>query len=62
MQVALPSFTVFNAMVSYRLRFGDRDYRAQFNVKNLFDKRYREGADGYFAPSRAIYLSLATKL
>lgn len=61
-QVTLPGFTVFNAMVSYRLKLGERDYRVQLNVKNLADKRYREGADGYFAPARTFYLSLGTRL
>jgi outer membrane receptor protein involved in Fe transport len=61
-QVTLPSFTAFNAMASYRFRVGDRDLKAQFNIKNLADRRYREGADGYFAPARTFYLSLATRL
>jgi iron complex outermembrane receptor protein len=60
-QVKLPSFTVFNAMVSYKLKFVGRDAKLQLNVKNIADKRYREGADGYFAPSRTIYLSLGTR-
>ncbi|MBL9201697.1 MAG: TonB-dependent receptor [Opitutaceae bacterium] len=61
-QVTLPSFTVFNLMLSYRFKVGERDYRAQLNVKNLFDKRYREGADGYFAPARTFYLGISTRL
>lgn len=59
--VWIPAFTSYNAMASYKFKFGHRDIRAQLNVKNLTDKRYREGADGYFAPSRSIYLSLATR-
>jgi iron complex outermembrane recepter protein len=61
-QVTLPSFTVYNVMASYKFAVGGRDYRAQLNVKNLFDKRYREGADGYFAPARTFYLSLSTRI
>jgi outer membrane receptor protein involved in Fe transport len=57
-----PSFTVFDAMVAYRLRVQNRDFRAQLNVKNLTDKRYREGADGFFGEARNIYLSLSTRL
>ena len=34
---------------------------AKLNIKNLADKRYREGSEGYFAPARTIYLSVATK-
>ena len=60
-QVTLPAFTVFNAMASYSFKVGSHDVKAQFNVKNVADKRYREGADGYFAPARSMYLSLATK-
>lgn len=60
-QVTLPAFTVYNAMLSYKFKAGGRDYRTQLNVKNVFDKRYREGADGYFAPARTIYLSLGTR-
>lgn len=61
-QVTLPSFTVYNLMLSYRFKAAARDYRAQLNVKNLFDKRYREGADGYFAPARTFYLGISTRL
>jgi iron complex outermembrane recepter protein len=59
--VVLPSFTVFDAMVAYKLPFKGRDLKAQLNVKNLTDKLYREGADGYFGQTRTIYLSLATR-
>ncbi len=61
-QVTLPSFTVYNVMLSYRFKVGDRDYRTQLNVKNLFDKRYREGSDGYFGPARTFHLSVSTRL
>ncbi len=60
-QVWLPAFTSYNAMASYNLKLGGRDIKAQLNIKNLTDERYREGAEGYFAPSRSIYLSLATR-
>lgn len=60
-RVWLPSFTTYNAMASYNLRLGDRNVKAQLNVKNLTDERYREGADGYFAPARTIYFSLSTR-
>jgi iron complex outermembrane receptor protein len=61
MQVWLPAFTSYNAMVSYNLKLGGRDVKAQLNVKNLTDERYREGSEGYFAPARSIYLSLSTR-
>lgn len=60
-QVWLPAFTTYNAMASYKLRMAGRDIRAQLNVKNLTDKRYREGSEGFFAPARAIYLSLSNR-
>ena len=60
-QVTLPSFTVFNAMVSYKFKLAGRDLKTQLNVKNVADKRYREGSDGYFAPSRLVNLSISTK-
>lgn len=61
MQVWLPAFTTYNAMASYNLKLGGRDVKAQLNVKNLTDERYREGSEGYFAPARSIYLSLSTR-
>ncbi len=60
-QVWIPAFTVYNAMASYKLKLAGRDVKAQLNIKNLTDRRYREGSEGYFAPSRAIYLSLSTR-
>lgn len=61
-QVTLPGFTVYNAMLSYRFKVAEREYRTQLNVKNVFDKRYREGADGFMAPARNFYLSFSTRL
>jgi len=60
-QVKLPSFTVYNGMISYKIKLGQSDAKLQLNVKNITDKRYREGADGYFAPARTIYLSLSSR-
>jgi iron complex outermembrane receptor protein len=59
--VWLPSFTVYDAMASYSFRAVGRDFRAQFNVKNLTNERYREGSDGYFGQARTYYLSVATR-
>ncbi|HEY8996075.1 MAG TPA: TonB-dependent receptor [Lacunisphaera sp.] len=61
MQVWLPAFTTYNAMVSYNLKLSGREVKAQLNIKNLTDERYREGSEGYFAPARAIYLSFSTR-
>ena len=59
--VMIPAFTVYDAMVSYKFKAFDRDLKAQLNVKNLTDKLYREGSDGYFGQARTFYLSLATR-
>ncbi|RXK53782.1 TonB-dependent receptor [Oleiharenicola lentus] len=59
--VQIPAFTVFDVMASYKFKAGDRTYKAQLNVKNLTDKLYREGSDGYFGQKRTIYLSLSTR-
>ena len=60
-QAIVPSFTTYDAMVGYNFRLAKRTIRAQFNVKNLSNLKYREGADGYFAPARTYYLSLSTR-
>jgi iron complex outermembrane recepter protein len=59
--VVAPAFTVFDAMAAYTFRIANRDVRAQLNVKNLTDKTYREGADGYFGEARRVYLSFSTR-
>ncbi|HYP17782.1 MAG TPA: TonB-dependent receptor [Opitutus sp.] len=59
--VWLPSFTVYDAMLSYKFKVGNRDLRAQLNVKNLTNEKYREGGDGFFGQARTWTLSLATR-
>lgn len=59
--VRVPSFTVYDAMLAYKFKAAGRDLKAQFNVKNLTDKLYREGVDGYFGQKRTLYLSLSTR-
>lgn len=59
--VVIPAFTVVDAMLAYNFKVGGRDVKAQFNVKNLADKLYREGSDGYFGQSRTMYLSFSTR-
>lgn len=60
--VQIPSFTVYDAMISYKFKAFNREVKSQFNVKNLTDELYREGADGYFGQARTFYLSLSTRL
>ncbi|MDP3070410.1 MAG: TonB-dependent receptor [Opitutaceae bacterium] len=60
-RVMMPAFTVYDAMASYAFTVGGRRITAQLNVKNVADKLYRDGTDGYFANLRNITLSLRTK-
>lgn len=59
--VTVPSFTVYDAMVGYSLKLLGRDTNFQINVKNLTDKLYREGGDGFFGRKRDIIFSLQTR-
>ncbi len=60
-QVIMPEFTTFDVMASYRFKAFNRNFRAQVNVKNVGDKLYRDGNDGYFADRRNISLTLSTR-
>lgn len=59
--ISIPSFTVYDAMASYRFKAAERDYTAQLNVKNLSNAFYRDNADGFIGERRRIFLSVATK-
>ncbi|MFO1447974.1 MAG: TonB-dependent receptor [Opitutaceae bacterium] len=59
--IMMPSFTTVDFMLSHRFTLANRTYRAQLNVKNLTDKLYRDGTDGYFADLRRISLSIGTR-
>jgi outer membrane receptor protein involved in Fe transport len=60
-QARVPAFTVYDAMVGYNFKFAKRTIRAQFNVKNLTNLKYREGDEGFFAPLRTYYFSVSTR-
>ena len=60
-RVMMPAFTTFDAMASYAFTVGGRRVSAQLNVKNLTDKLYRDGTDGYFANRREWVLSLRSR-
>lgn len=60
--MVIPAFAVVDAMAAYNFKVGERTVRAQFNVKNLTDKVYREGNLGMFAPPRSFMLSFSTRL
>ncbi|WP_414662569.1 TonB-dependent siderophore receptor [Horticoccus sp. 23ND18S-11] len=57
----MPAYTTVDAMVQYRFKFSGRDVQAQVNVKNIFDKEYREGSFGAFGDPRSFLVSLSTK-
>lgn len=59
--IMMPSFTTLDLMLSRKFKVGARDLRVQLNVKNLTDKLYRDGTDGYFADKRRIFLSVKTR-
>ncbi len=59
--IMMPSFTTVDLMLSQKFKVGARDLRVQLNVKNLTDKLYRDGTDGYFADKRRIFLSVKTR-
>jgi iron complex outermembrane receptor protein len=59
--IMMPSFTTADLMLSQKFKVGGRDLRVQLNVKNLTDKLYRDGTDGYFADKRRIFLSVKTR-
>ena len=59
--IIMPSFTTVDFMISHRFTVAKRVYRAQLNIKNLTDKLYRDGTDGYFADLRRISLSVGTR-
>jgi outer membrane receptor protein involved in Fe transport len=48
-------------MASYRVKTFERNFRAQVNVKNVGDKLYRDGTDGYFADRRNLQFTLSTR-
>jgi iron complex outermembrane recepter protein len=58
--VTLPSFTVLDLVAGYSTRLFERSVDFRLNVKNVFDKEYREGG-GAFGADRSIYLSVHTR-
>jgi iron complex outermembrane recepter protein len=58
--VPIPSFIVADLLLGYQARLFDRKVDFRLNVKNLFDKTYREGG-GAFGSDRRIMLSASTR-
>ena len=54
-----PAFTVWDGLVGYNAKIGHRDVQFRLNVKNVFDKIYRDS--GAFGQSRTFILSASTR-
>jgi iron complex outermembrane receptor protein len=50
----LPSSTVADAFVSYKMKIEDRDLTLQLNLKNVFDERYYVSSSGLGSPAIVI--------
>lgn len=50
----LPSSTVADAFVSYRMKLDQRDLTLQLNLKNMFDERYYTSSSGLGSPAIVI--------
>ncbi len=50
----LPSSTVADAFVSYKMKIKDRDLTLQLNLKNVFDERYYVSSSGLGSPAIVI--------
>ncbi len=55
------AYTTADLLVQYRFKLTGRDVGAQLNVKNVFDKEYREGNMGAWGDPRNFLVSLSTK-
>lgn len=59
--VKADAFTIYDLMAGYKFTVFTRPVTAQANVKNVADKRYREGSDGFFGAARTYTLSFQTR-
>lgn len=60
-RLLIPSFTVVDALIGYDAKFFEHRLQFRINVKNVFDKIYREGAGGSFASGRTIIGSVSAR-
>jgi outer membrane receptor protein involved in Fe transport len=60
-QLFIPAFTVIDALVGYDTKLCNHPLQLRINVKNVFDKIYRDGAGGAFANARTIIASVSTR-
>lgn len=59
--VTRSGYTVWDLSVGYKFKSAGRTYTASLETKNLFDRVYRDGIDGGWAPPRRLTFSLGTK-
>lgn len=57
--VIIPAFTVWDGLVGYNAKILKRDVQFRLNVKNLFDKKYRDA--GVWGQARTVILSASTR-
>ncbi|MDB5983346.1 MAG: fhuA 2 [Pseudomonas sp.] len=50
----LPSSTVADAFVAYKVKLDDRDVTLQLNLKNVFDEKYYVSSSGLGSPAIVI--------
>ena len=60
-QVFVPAFAVFDALVGYNTTLFKRPTEFRFNIKNISDKIYRDGAGGFYNNQRQFILSASTR-
>lgn len=57
----MPAYRTLDALLQYRMKFAGRDAQVQLNVKNITDKKYREGNFGGWGDPRSFLVSVSTK-
>ena len=59
--VRMPAYRTFDFLAQYRFKVAEKDAFVQLNVKNIFDKEYREGNMGGWGDPLNFMLSFGTK-
>ena len=59
--VRMPAYRTFDFLAQHRFKISEREVQLQLNVRNAFDKEYREGNMGGWGDPRNFLVSLSTK-
>jgi iron complex outermembrane receptor protein len=59
--VRMPAYRTFDLLAQYKFKFANYDAHLQVNLKNVFDKEYREGNMGGWGDPRNFLVSLGMK-